>query len=93
MARPKADLPPASAVRALADAQGRIEIRATPGARIEAAVIEQGRLCVKVRARAQDGAANDAVLRLVAQALDIAPSHVHLLRGATSRTKLVQILA
>lgn len=46
---------------------------------------------MKVRAKPQDGAANDAVLALLAQALGIATSRLRLLRGATSREKLVQI--
>ena len=91
MARPKADLPPASAVRALADGEGRLALRVTPGARSEGIAIEDGRLLVKVRAKPQDGAANDAVLALLAEALGIATSRLRLLRGATSREKLVQI--
>ena len=35
MARPKADLPPAQALRALADDEGRLAVRVTPGARSE----------------------------------------------------------
>ena len=91
MARPKADVPPAEAVRALADAQGRLSLRVTPGARSEGITVEDGRLLVKVRAKPQDGAANDAVLGLLAAALGIATSRLRLLRGATSRDKLVQL--
>ena len=46
---------------------------------------------VKVRAKPQDGKANDAVLGLLAQALGVAPSRLSLLRGATGRDKLVRI--
>ena len=35
MARPKADFPPAEAIRALADDQRRLALRVTPGARVE----------------------------------------------------------
>ncbi len=91
MARPKADYPAAAAIRALADGQGRLALRVTPGARTEGVVIEGGQVLVKVRARPQDGAANDAVLALLAAALDTAPSRLNLLRGATSRDKLVQL--
>lgn len=92
MARPKANTPPAHAVRALADAEGRLALRVTPGARSEGIAIEDGRLLVKVRAKPQDGAANEAVLALLAEALGIATSRLRLLRGATSREKLVQVL-
>lgn len=91
MARPKADLPPAEAIRALADGAGRLAMRVTPGARVEGIVVENGTVQVKVRAKPQDGAANDAVLALLAQALGTAPSRLTLLRGATSREKLVQL--
>ncbi len=91
MAKPKPDLPPAGAIRALADGEGRLALRATPGARSESIAIESGRLAVKVRAKPQDGAANDAVLSLLAVALGVAPSRLRLLRGATSRDKLIGI--
>ncbi len=48
-------------------------------------------MTVRVRAKPQDGAANDAVLAMLAKALNIAPSRLTLLRGATSREKLVQL--
>jgi len=92
MARPKVDVPPAQAIRALADAEGRLALRVTPGARSEGIAIEDGRLIVKVRARPTDGAANAAMLALLAKALGIAPSGLTLLHGATSREKLVRLL-
>ena len=91
MARPKADYPPAMAIRALADAQGRLALRVSPGARSEGVVIADGQVQVKVRAKPQDGAANEAVLEMLAAALGTAPSRLSLLRGATSREKLVSI--
>lgn len=91
MARPKAELPPRQAIEELIDADGRLAVRVTPGARSEGVTISDGTLHVKVRAKPQDGAANDAVIKLVAQALALAPSRVELLRGATSRDKLLQI--
>jgi uncharacterized protein YggU (UPF0235/DUF167 family) len=90
MARAKPDLPPAEAIRALADAEGRLALRVTPGARTEGIEIDGGRLLVKIRARPQEGAANEAVLALLAQALGMAKSRLSLVRGMTSREKLVQ---
>ena len=78
---------------ALADGEGRIALRVTPGARSEAIELGAGVLLVKVRAKPQDGAANDAVLKLLAKALGIATSRCQLLRGATGRDKLVQVAA
>ena len=91
MARPKALVPRADAVRALLDGEGRLALRVTPGARGEGLELVEGRLLAKVRARPEDGKANAAVLALLAQALDIAPSRIELLRGATSREKQFRV--
>jgi uncharacterized protein YggU (UPF0235/DUF167 family) len=91
VAKPKPDFPSAQAIRALADGEGRLAVRVTPGARTECVELGEGVLLVKVRAKPQDGAANEAVLGLVAQALGVATSRLRMLRGATTRNKLVQI--
>jgi uncharacterized protein YggU (UPF0235/DUF167 family) len=91
MARPKADLPPAAAIRALIDGEGRLAVRVTPGARVESMELDAGRVLVKVRTKPEDGKANAAVLALLAQALGLAVSRLHLLRGATGRDKLVRV--
>ena len=91
MARPKADLPAADAIRTLADAQGRLAVRVTPGARNPGLDICDGRLLAKVRAKPEDGKANAAVLALLAEALGCPASRLTLLRGATSREKLIGI--
>lgn len=93
MARPRLDLPSASAIRALADAEGRLALRVTPGARSPGIELAERGLTVKVRAKPQDGAANEAVLALLADALGVATSRLQLLRGATGREKLVQLPA
>lgn len=91
MARAKVDLPSADAIRALADAEGRLAIRVTPGAREETVVISDGKVLVKVRVKAEDGKATAAVLSLLAQALGVGVTRLDLLRGATSRDKLIRI--
>jgi uncharacterized protein YggU (UPF0235/DUF167 family) len=91
VARAKPDFPDAAAIRALADGDGRLALRVTPGARSEGIEIADGRLLVKVRAKPQDGAANEAVLALLAQALGVAASRLRMLRGATGREKWAQL--
>lgn len=91
MARPKADFPPPDAIRALADAEGRLALRVTPGARSESIEIGEGVLLVKVRTKPQDGKANQAVLELLAEALGVAASRLQLFRGRAGRDKLVGI--
>lgn len=91
MSKPRAELPAAGAIRALADGEGRLAVRVTPGARVEALDIVAGKLLAKVRAKPEDGKATAAVIALVAHGLGCAPSRISLLRGATSREKLLQI--
>ncbi|MFV0645800.1 MAG: DUF167 domain-containing protein [Sphingomonadaceae bacterium] len=92
MARPRPDLIPAENIRALIDGKGRLALRVTPGAKTESLEIRDNVVLVKVRARPQDGAANDAVISLLAKALGVAPSRLDLVRGATGRDKQVQLL-
>jgi uncharacterized protein YggU (UPF0235/DUF167 family) len=91
MAGPAPSLPDAAALRARIDAGGRLAVKVTPGAREEAVTLAGDAVLVKVRAPADKGAANDAVIALVARALGLAPSRVTLLRGGTSRQKLLAV--
>jgi uncharacterized protein len=91
MARPRAKFPPADAIRALADQHNRLALWVTPGARSEAVELGHQVLLIKVRVKPNNGAANKAVIELLAQALGTAPSRLSVLRGALSRDKLVQL--
>ena len=55
--------------------------------------LSDGRAVVKMRVRAapSEGAANAALIRLVAQALDVAPRQVSLAGGAGTRVKRLKI--
>ncbi|MDL2335449.1 MAG: DUF167 domain-containing protein [Chloroflexota bacterium] len=68
-------------------------VRVTPRAGRDevVGVAPGGDLLVKVRAAPADGAANIAVVRLLADALGVAPSRLQLVRGATSRIKVMAI--
>ena len=91
MARPAPSLPDPAALRARIDAGGRLAVKVTPGAREESVTLSDDAVLVKVRAQADKGAANDAVIAVVARALGLAPSRLTLLRGATSRQKLLAV--
>jgi uncharacterized protein YggU (UPF0235/DUF167 family) len=91
MARPAPSLPDAADLRGRIDEGGRLAVKVTPGAREEAVTLTENAVLVKVRAQADKGAANDAVLQVVAQALGLAPSRLNLLRGGTSRQKLLKV--
>lgn len=49
-------------------------------------------LTVWVREVPEDGKANDAVVRAIAEHFTVAPSRVKILRGASGRKKVVEIL-
>lgn len=66
-------------------------MRVTPNARHDALSIEDGQLRARVSAVPEDGKANKAVIRLVAKGLGVAPARISLLRGDTSREKLLKI--
>ncbi|MBA4767318.1 MAG: DUF167 domain-containing protein [Porphyrobacter sp.] len=91
MARPPAQLPDAGELRGRIGADGRLAVKVIPGAREESVTLTDAAILVKVRAPADKGAANAAVLGVVARALGLAPSRVRLLRGATSREKVLQV--
>jgi len=70
----------------------RVEIRVRPGAsRTRVGGSRDGRLVVAVSARAVDGAATEAALAAVAEAFGVRRRAVTLVRGVTSRDKVVEI--
>lgn len=69
----------------------RLEIVAKPGSRTVGIVRRGEDIVVAVRARAQAGEANEAIVRAVAEWLRIAPSRVQLLHGASGRRKLLAL--
>lgn len=91
MARPKLESPPASMILGLADSEGRISVRVTPGAKREQITILDGQLMVKLHAPPQDGAANAALCKMLGKALGIAPSRLHIVRGEHSRDKVIAV--
>lgn len=90
MARPKADLPDGAALRALVR-EGELRVRVTPGAQTDSITVIDDAVQVKVRVKPQDGAANRAVEALVAKALGVPKSRCTVLRGATSREKVLAV--
>ncbi|MFG1463727.1 DUF167 family protein [Xanthobacter sp. DSM 24535] len=74
-----------------------VSVRATPKGGRDAldgiTTLSDGRDVLKIRVRVapEDGAATDAVARVLAKAADVAPSRVVLLSGATARLKVFRI--
>lgn len=48
-------------------------------------------LRVRLTSPPVDGAANDALIELLADVLDVAKRSVHIVTGATSRTKVIDV--
>ncbi len=70
----------------------RLRIRVKPGAREEKVSREpDGSLLVSVTARAQEGKANEAVVKAVAKALRVPKSSVRIISGHASRTKMLEV--
>jgi uncharacterized protein (TIGR00251 family) len=71
---------------------GRIQVRVQPRAREnEIAGERAGALVVRVTAPPVEGKANDAARELLAKRLGVPPSRVSVVRGASSRNKLVEV--
>jgi uncharacterized protein (TIGR00251 family) len=69
-----------------------VAVRVKPRARRNEVVGQVGGVWrVRVTAAPEGGAANRAVIGLLAEALGIAPSRVELVRGAASRDKLFRV--
>jgi uncharacterized protein len=70
----------------------RIAVRVQPrSSKNEIAGERDGVLIVRVTAPPVEGKANDAVRRLLAKRLGVAPGRVSVVRGATGRDKIVEI--
>lgn len=76
-----------------AGSEARLAVRATPrGGRDEIEGVRDGVLHVRVHAAPADGAANAAVTRLIAAALDIPPTSVRVVSGVSARRKVLAIM-
>ena len=70
----------------------RFAVRLTPRSSVERVEgVNDGILRVRVMAPAVDGAANAALIRVLAAELGIARSDIRIVAGATSRQKLVVV--
>ena len=71
----------------------RFQVRLTPRGgtdRVEG-VSEEGILLVRVAAPPVEGAANEALVKLIARELDVAPSAIRIVSGETARVKSVAV--
>lgn len=69
----------------------RFAVRLTPRSAVECIDVVDGVLKVHVMAPAVEGAANSALIRLLADELGVARRDVRIVAGATGRQKLVVV--
>lgn len=70
----------------------RLRLRVQPrAARAEVAGIHGDRLRIRLAAPPVDGAANEALVRFLAETLDVPRAAVRLVSGAASRSKVVEV--
>lgn len=65
----------------------QLSARIKPGSKQPGIAFEASVLVLRVRERAVEGAANEACIRALSDALGVAPSRITLVRGARSREK------
>ncbi|MFH1411121.1 MAG: DUF167 domain-containing protein [Candidatus Omnitrophota bacterium] len=70
----------------------KLEIRVTTGASREEIVIKEGKTRVYVNAAPDKGKANKAVIALLAEEYGVRKKDVIIVKGKTSRKKLIEIV-
>ncbi len=70
----------------------RIQVRVIPRSSKNCIVWEEGALKVRLTAPPVDGAANEALIALLAEHLGLPKRSISIVRGATSRQKTVEIV-
>lgn len=77
----------------IASADGiTLNVNVKPGAASSSFVrIAEGRLAIRISARAIEGAANQALIEFLAKELNVKKGSVSLVRGATARQKTIMV--
>jgi uncharacterized protein (TIGR00251 family) len=71
-----------------------LDIRVQPGAREDRVIgRSDGRLRIKIHAKAREGEANEALLRFLSKRLGVARSQLRIVSGERSREKRVRVEA
>ena len=62
-----------------------------PGSKVEKIISEAGEVTIYTHARAHDGEANEAVVKMLAKYYDVSKCRVTIVSGGKSRKKTVEI--
>jgi uncharacterized protein (TIGR00251 family) len=69
-----------------------LHIKAKPGSKVNQIIVaDDGTVTVKIKAPAQDGKANDELVRFLAEKLGLAKSKVRIISGFTAPFKKLEI--
>ena len=69
----------------------KINVRVIPRARQNKITVEDEKLRVHITAAPVDGAANDAVIKALAEYFDVPKSQIKIVRGFAARDKVIEI--
>jgi uncharacterized protein (TIGR00251 family) len=69
----------------------KILVIVTPNSRVEEVTREADRFLVKVKEPPREGKANQSVIRLLASHFRVSQNYVRVLKGQTSKIKIVEI--
>jgi uncharacterized protein YggU (UPF0235/DUF167 family) len=68
-----------------------ISVKLTPRASCNEIGLKDGIVIARVAAAPVDGQANEALIQLLAKSLHVAPSRIAIVRGESSRTKVLSV--
>ena len=68
-----------------------VNVRVIPRARVQKIVVDGDTLRVYTNAAPTDGAANAAVIKMLAKHFDVPKSCISIIRGETSHDKVIQV--
>ena len=69
----------------------KINVTVKPGSKVEKIISEAGEVTIYTHARAHDGEANEAVVKMLAKYYGVSKSQVTIVSGARGRHKVVEI--
>ncbi len=76
----------------MSDSKQTFNVRVIPKARQNDVSLDaDGTIRIHTTAAPTDGAANDAVIKMLAKHFDVPKSSIRIIRGATSRNKVIEI--
>lgn len=76
----------------MSDSKQTFNVRVIPKARQNDVSLDaDGTIRIHTTAAPSDGAANDAVIKILAKHFDVPKSSIRIIRGATSRNKVIEI--